>query len=63
MEEDRLLSKTLINSHKENEEHRLVVDQILRKLKPVVKDLDFNNNLCFKVNKCSNIYRLRYQAD
>ena len=57
MEEDRLLSKTLINSHKENEEHRLVVDQILRKLKPVVKDLDFNNNPI--VLKLTNVQHLQ----
>ena len=39
MEEDRILADSLMDSHKEREEHRLVRDQILRKLNPVISNL------------------------
>ena len=39
MEEDRILAESLMDSHKEREEHRLVREQILRKLNPVISNL------------------------
>ncbi|NQU66644.1 MAG: isochorismate synthase [Candidatus Marinimicrobia bacterium] len=43
MEEDRLLMESLLDSHKEQEEHRFVVDQIIRKLKPLTRNLDIQD--------------------
>ncbi len=41
MEEDRVLAETLLDSHKEREEHNLVREQILRKLKGLVRDIQY----------------------
>ena len=57
MEEDRLFSETLINSHKENEEHRLVVEQIKRKLDPIVKELNMSHSP--EVMKLANVQHLK----
>jgi len=57
MEEDRLLSETLFNSHKENEEHRFVVDQIKRNLDPIVKELNLSNNP--EIMKLTNVQHLK----
>ena len=38
IEEDKLLEQSLINSHKEREEHSLVLEQVVKKLKPITKD-------------------------
>lgn len=40
MEEDRLLSETLLESHKEREEHRYVLEQLQRKLSGLCNDLE-----------------------
>lgn len=40
MEEDRLLAETLLESHKEREEHRYVLEQIQRKLTGLSDDLE-----------------------
>lgn len=57
MEEDRLFSETLVNSHKENEEHRLVVDQIKRKLEPLVKEIEIS--LTPNIMKLTNVQHLK----
>ena len=41
MEEDRILAESLMDSHKEREEHRLVREQILRKLSPMIRNLQY----------------------
>ena len=41
MEEDRILTETLLSSHKEREEHNLVLKQIIRKLEPLTSDIQF----------------------
>ncbi len=40
MEEDRLLSETLFDSHKEREEHRFVIEQIKCRLETIIPELD-----------------------
>ena len=41
MEEDRLLEQLLINSHKERQEHTLVLEQVVKKLRPISKTLKY----------------------
>ena len=43
MEEDRLFADSLQGSHKECEEHRFVLEEILRKLEPLTNQLDFSD--------------------
>ena len=43
MEEDMLLGQTLLSSSKEHHEHNFVLEQILRKLKPISKTVDYQN--------------------
>lgn len=57
MEEDRLYSETLINSHKENEEHRLVVDQIKRKLLPLLNEIEISS--APEIMKLTNVQHLK----
>ncbi|MFQ6609757.1 MAG: isochorismate synthase MenF [Fidelibacterota bacterium] len=57
MEEDRLLMESLMDSHKEQEEHRFVVDQIKRKLKPLTCNLDIQNSPV--IFKLKNVQHLR----
>ena len=42
MEEDRLLAEKLRKSNKEREEHRFVLEQIVRNLEPLTEELNFN---------------------
>ena len=42
MEEDRILAESLMDSHKEREEHSLVREQILRKLHPVINNIQYS---------------------
>ena len=42
MEEDRLLAEKLRKSNKEREEHRFVLEQIVRNLDPLTEELNFN---------------------
>ena len=39
MEEDRILGEKLLESHKEREEHNLVMEQIIRKLEPIIPNI------------------------
>ena len=41
MEEDRILAESLLDSHKEREEHSLVLEQILRKLNPTIRNVQY----------------------
>ena len=41
MEEDRILAESLLDSHKEREEHGLVLEQILRKLNPTISNVQY----------------------
>ncbi len=59
IEEDRLLSNTLFNSHKENEEHTLVVSQIKRKLNSIIKKIEIDNTPT--IMKLTNVQHLRTQ--
>ena len=57
MEEDRMLGESLLDSHKEREEHRLVLDQILRKLKPMVNNI--NHSSIPQIMKLKNVQHLQ----
>ena len=57
MEEDRILGESLLDSHKEREEHRLVREQILRKLSPVISDLQHPDMP--KIMKLKNVQHLQ----
>ncbi|MAJ45005.1 MAG: hypothetical protein CMF96_09730 [Candidatus Marinimicrobia bacterium] len=57
MEEDRLLAEKLRYSHKECEEHRFVLEQILRKLKPITNQLDFSDYP--EILKLKNVQHLK----
>ena len=59
MEEDRLLAEKLRGSHKECEEHRFVLEQILRKLKPITERLDFADYP--EILKLKNVQHLKTQ--
>ena len=51
MEEDRILAEKLMGSHKEREEHNLVMEQIIRKLEPIIPDIKYSS---FPFLKLSN---------
>jgi menaquinone-specific isochorismate synthase len=57
MEEDRLLADKLRGSHKEGEEHRFVLEQILRKLGPITDQLDFGKYP--EILKLKNVQHLK----
>jgi len=57
MEEDRLLADTLQGSHKECEEHRFVLEQILRKLEPLTNQLDYSDYP--EILKLKNVQHLK----
>ena len=57
MEEDRLLAEKLQDSHKECEEHRFVLEQILRKLKPLTNQLDYTDYP--EILKLKNVQHLK----
>jgi menaquinone-specific isochorismate synthase len=57
MEEDRLLAETLFDSHKEREEHRFVIDQIRRKLEPIMPELGIPHEP--HILKLKNVQHLR----
>ena len=57
MEEDRLLAESLLNSHKECEEHSLVLEQILRKLNPVIDNAQYPSTP--QVLKLKNVQHLQ----
>jgi len=59
LEEDRLLADRLQRSHKECEEHRFVLDEILRKLKPITSQLDFTEYP--EILKLKNVQHLKTQ--
>ena len=44
MEEDRILAEKLMSSHKEREEHNLVLEQIIRKLEKITPNLEYSSN-------------------
>ena len=57
MEEDRLLMENLMDSHKEREEHTFVIDQIRRKLEPLVSILEVEDTP--GILKLKNVHHLR----
>lgn len=57
MEEDRLLMENLMDSHKEREEHTFVIDQIRRKLEPLVSILEIEKTP--GILKLKNVHHLR----
>ena len=57
MEEDRILAESLMDSHKEREEHRLVMEQILRKLNPVISNLKYAD--VPQIMKLKNVQHLK----
>lgn len=59
MEEDRLLAGDLLDSHKEREEHQLVIDQIRGKMEAVVDNLYVQSHP--EVLKLKNVQHLQTQ--
>ena len=57
MEEDRILGDSLLDSHKEREEHSLVLEQILRKLKPAISNIQYSDTP--KIMKLKNVQHLQ----
>ena len=57
MEEDRLLAETLLESHKEREEHRYVLEQIQRKLAGLSDDLESGESP--QIFKLKNVQHLK----
>ena len=57
MEEDRILSESLLGSHKEREEHSLVLEQILRKLDPLIDDVQYSTTP--QIMKLKNVQHLQ----
>ena len=57
MEEDRLLANKLRGSHKECEEHRFVLEQILRKLDPITSQME--NGEYPEILKLKNVQHLK----
>jgi menaquinone-specific isochorismate synthase len=56
MEEDRLHAESLFNSHKEREEHRFVVDQIVNKLRSFSNNVNFGDKpVVFKLNNVQHL--------
>ncbi len=56
MEEDRILGESLLFSHKEREEHGFVVEQILRKIKPLLDNINHPSNP--QIMKLKNVQHL-----
>ena len=57
MEEDRILAESLMDSHKEREEHSLVLEQILRKLNPVISNIQYPDTP--QIMKLKNVQHLQ----
>ena len=57
MEADRILAETLMGSHKEREEHNLVMEQIIRKLEPLITDIQYPSSP--KILKLKNVQHLQ----
>ena len=57
MEEDRILAEKLLGSHKEREEHSLVVEQILRKLESIIPEIQYPKSP--QVLKLKNVQHLK----
>jgi len=57
MEEDRILAETLLDSHKEREEHNLVMEQIIRKLEPIIPNIQFPKSP--QILKLKNVQHLQ----
>ncbi|MBC8213760.1 MAG: isochorismate synthase [Candidatus Marinimicrobia bacterium] len=56
MEEDRLLTKTLLDSHKESEEHQFVIELIREKLETISSDLSIPD--VPQIQKLKNVQHL-----
>jgi menaquinone-specific isochorismate synthase len=57
MEEDRILAKKLMGSHKEREEHSLVMEQIVRKLEPIIPHIQYPSSP--QILKLKNVQHLQ----
>ena len=57
MEEDRILAEALMESHKEREEHSLVLEQIIRKLKPFITNVQYSD--VPQIMKLKNVQHLQ----
>ena len=57
MEEDRILAETLMGSHKEREEHNLVMEQITRKLEHIIPDIQYPSSP--RILKLKNVQHLQ----
>ena len=57
MEEDRIHAETLMGSHKEREEHNLVMEQIIRKLEPIISDIQYSSSP--RILKLKNVQHLQ----
>ena len=57
MEEDRILAETLLDSHKEREEHNLVMEQIIRKLELIIPNIQFPKSP--QILKLKNVQHLQ----
>ncbi len=57
MEEDRILGETLLDSHKEREEHNLVREQIIRKLDSIIPNIQFPDSP--RILKLKNVQHLQ----
>jgi menaquinone-specific isochorismate synthase len=57
IEEDRILAETLMGSHKEREEHNLVMEQIIRKLEPIISDIQYSSSP--RILKLKNVQHLQ----
>ncbi|SVE59492.1 uncharacterized protein METZ01_LOCUS512346, partial [marine metagenome] len=57
IEEDRILAETLMGSHKEREEHNLVMEQIIRKLEPILSDIQYSSSP--RILKLKNVQHLQ----
>ena len=57
MEEDRILAESILDSHKEREEHNLVLEQILRKLDPVISNIHYSDTP--HIMKLKNVQHLQ----
>ena len=57
MEEDRILAEKLMGSHKEREEHNLVMEQIVRKLDPIVPQIQYPSSP--QILKLKNVQHLQ----
>jgi menaquinone-specific isochorismate synthase len=57
MEEDRILAESILDSHKEREEHSLVLEQIVRKLNPVISNIQYTD--IPQIMKLKNVQHLQ----